>query len=175
MNKVKFTRVFILAVCVAVLFATVALADTSAVQVTAAQNDQVRQGELPEEQRGIDDELLEKQREINAYLFEQHKDEIAKMGFTVTHTAPADGYVEIGITPYKEEYAEYLYGIFGRDMVKVVEGQQAQLYTTDAATTVQTQELSETNSYAVIIAVAGAIVVVAGAAFILHRRRVVNK
>ena len=51
-----------------------------------------------------------------------------KCGFKVcgvTHTGPRDGFIEIGITPYSEEYAGYLYGIFGSDMVKVVEGQQA--------------------------------------------------
>lgn len=73
----------------------------------------------------ISDEMLKKQSEIDQYLFEQHKEEIAGMGFSVTHTAPTDEYVEIGITPFNEENAEYLYKAFGRDMVKVVEGMQA--------------------------------------------------
>ncbi len=50
-----------------------------------------------------------------------------KSGFKVSRYPyrPRDGFIEIGITPYSEEYAGYLYGIFGSDMVKVVEGQQA--------------------------------------------------
>ncbi|MDD3840694.1 MAG: hypothetical protein PHP06_09025 [Clostridia bacterium] len=35
-------------------------------------------------------------------------------------------YVEIGIMPYNQENAEYIYDILGRDRVKVVEGQQAE-------------------------------------------------
>jgi hypothetical protein len=43
----------------------------------------------------------------------------------VTHTGPQNDYVEIGITPYNDANANYLYGIFGKDMVKIVEGQPA--------------------------------------------------
>jgi len=75
--------------------------------------------------------VFQKQSEINQYVFEQHKQEIGAKGFTVTHTGPMDAYVEVGITPYSEENAKYLYGIFGGDMVKVVEGQQAVLLAAD--------------------------------------------
>jgi hypothetical protein len=75
-----------------------------------------------------------KQSEIDKYLFEDHADDIAALGFAVTHTAPMDAYVEIGITPYTEENADYLYGIFGSDMVKVVEGEQAVLLTGNEST-----------------------------------------
>lgn len=75
--------------------------------------------------------VYQKQREIDQYVFEQHKQEIEAKGFTVTHTGPMDAYVEVGITPYTQENADYLYGIFGRDMVKVVEGQQAVLLAAD--------------------------------------------
>jgi hypothetical protein len=71
------------------------------------------------------EELYQKHREIDKYVFEDHAAEIRLQGFGVTHTGPRDGFIEIGITPYSEEYAGYLYGIFGSDMVKVVEGQQA--------------------------------------------------
>jgi|GEM_PF-5145026 len=77
-----------------------------------------------------DDPMVLKQREIDRYLFEEHRAEIEQQGFTATHTAPADGYVEIGITPYNEANADYLYEIFGRDEVKIVEGQQAVLLST---------------------------------------------
>lgn len=33
----------------------------------------------------------------------------------------------MGITPFVESHAEYLYGVLGRDMIRVVDGQQAYL------------------------------------------------
>lgn len=75
--------------------------------------------------REIKEEIFQKQREIDKYLFEDHAEAILKKGFSVTHTGPFDGYVEIGITPYSEENAKYLYDIFGKEQIKVVEGQQA--------------------------------------------------
>jgi hypothetical protein len=102
--------VCVAAVCVA--FAVVALADNG----------------------GAAQEVLNKQRQIDKYLFEDHADDIAVLGFTVTHTAPMDTYVEIGITPFTRENADYLYGAFGSDMVKVVQGEQAVLLTGEAST-----------------------------------------
>ncbi|MHB8072735.1 MAG: hypothetical protein ACYDGZ_03015 [Desulfosporosinus fructosivorans] len=42
----------------------------------------------------------------------------------MTHTGPISNFLEIGIESYNETNAEYLYKIFGKDMVKVVQGQQ---------------------------------------------------
>lgn len=70
-------------------------------------------------------ELLELQWQIDRYVFYENAGKIAEAGFTVTHTAPVDGVVEIGILPFSEEKAEFLYEIFGWDKVKVVEGIQA--------------------------------------------------
>ncbi|MET3695752.1 LPXTG-motif cell wall-anchored protein [Bacillus oleivorans] len=78
--------------------------------------------------------ILEKQAEIDQYLFVDHLDEIEEMGIHVTHTSPVDTYVEIGISPYSDEHAEYLTEIFGAEFVKVVEGQQAVTLTTGADT-----------------------------------------
>lgn len=71
--------------------------------------------------------LLEKQSQIDKYIFEEHAGEIKQKGFKVTHTGQANGYVEIGITPFNKENADYLYKIFGDDIVKVVKGEQAVL------------------------------------------------
>lgn len=73
--------------------------------------------------------ILNKQSEIDQYVFEEHIEEIENKGFTVTHTSSLEEYVEIGITPFNEENEQYLYSIFGKDQVKVVEGQQAELFT----------------------------------------------
>jgi len=74
--------------------------------------------------------LIQKQQEIDQYLFSNHAAEVAQRGFKVTHTGPRDSYIEIGITPFSEKNAQYLYEIFGQDLIKVVEGQQAVLLET---------------------------------------------
>ncbi|MEL1136072.1 hypothetical protein AAC978_12880 [Desulfitobacterium sp. THU1] len=70
-------------------------------------------------------DLLKLQREIDQFVFDQHRGEFAEKGFSVTHTGPMADYVEIGIQPYSEANAIYLYGMFGKEKVKVVEGQFA--------------------------------------------------
>jgi hypothetical protein len=68
--------------------------------------------------------MIEKQKEIDHFIFEEKKDELTQKGITVTTTTPLENQVEIGITPFTEENANYFYKAFGRDVVKVVEGVQ---------------------------------------------------
>ena len=75
----------------------------------------------------INEGILKKQQEIDKYLFESNSSDIAKKNFKVTHTGPFEDYVEIGIIPYSKENAEYLYNIFGDEIIRVVEGIQAEL------------------------------------------------
>jgi hypothetical protein len=123
MLKSKYAKAFIFSICLTLLSSGTALAKSGEVKTTSVQA----------QQTSSESELLQKQQEIDKYVFEQHKEDIAKKGFTVTQTGPIDGYVEIGITPYSEENANYLYEIFGRENVKVVEGIQAT--TLDISTT----------------------------------------
>lgn len=75
---------------------------------------------------GIDPAVLAKQREIDAYVFgTEGSEELAKLGFKATYTAPVGDRVEIGILPYEESHAEFLYEKFGRDQIVVVEGFEA--------------------------------------------------
>ena len=75
---------------------------------------------------GIDPAVLAKQREIDAYVFgTEGSKELAGRGFKATHTAPSGDRVEIGILPYEESHAEFLYEKFGRDQIVVVEGFEA--------------------------------------------------
>lgn len=76
----------------------------------------------------VSEEITNLQIEIDRYLFTKHSEDISKRGFKVTHTVPTEEYVEIGIEPYSEENAEYLYSLFGKDKIKVVEGEQVILY-----------------------------------------------
>jgi len=110
---------------------------------------------LVDEPKFISNEILQRQSEIDKYLFEEYAEEINKKDFIVTYTGPFDDYIEIGITPYNEENAMYLYSILGEDKVKVVEGQQAELYTTSLAsdaidiavtTSIESDQTPESNT-----------------------------
>lgn len=120
MKSLKFAKGLILGMCITLLSTTTIFADTGGGQSAVIQA----------QEEGPDSSLLEKQGKIDQYLFGQYADEIATKGFKVAYTAPVDNIVEIGITPYNEGNAEYLYGIFGRDTVRIVEGEQAVLFTT---------------------------------------------
>jgi hypothetical protein len=70
--------------------------------------------------------VLDLQAEVDNFLFVEHNAKLAELGITVTHTSPtADGYVEIGITPYREADAAYLIEQLGADRVRVIEGTKA--------------------------------------------------
>lgn len=60
-----------------------------------------------------DDAMVQKQQEIDKYVFEQHKKDFEEKGITVTNTGVIDNYVKVGITPYNEENAAYIYELFG--------------------------------------------------------------
>ena len=142
MIKPKLFIAFIAIICLALLSSGTALAAGVGRDTPAYQEMQLIDmgldtpvSDLTPEDRAVDigwrqlgypsEESYHKHREINKYVFEDYAEEIRLQGFGVTHTGPRDGFIEIGITPYSEEYANYLYRILGSDMVKVVEGQQA--------------------------------------------------
>lgn len=78
----------------------------------------------------VDNKMYEKQAEIDKFLFEENAKKIAEMGFKITHTVALDHYIEIGITPYSDANADYLYEALGKDTIKVVEGDQAVIFKT---------------------------------------------
>ena len=80
------------------------------------------------------EDTLKKQKEIDQYVFTDHADELYKMGFKVVYTGPSEDVVEIGIAPYQEKFAQFLYEKFGKDNIVVVESEEAYLYTTMEAT-----------------------------------------
>lgn len=73
--------------------------------------------------------LFEKQKEIDQYLFVDYAKEIEKMGFKVIYTGVSDSYVEVGITPYSDKNVDYLHGIVGNELVKIVDTEEAVIYT----------------------------------------------
>lgn len=118
MVGLRFVKNFAVAICLTLFLTGAAFANAGVSPDTPVSNSDQN---VPQ----ISAELLEKQREIDKYLFETHVKEISDKGIIVTHTGPIGDYVEIGITPYNEANAEFFYETFGREMVKVVEGQQA--------------------------------------------------
>jgi hypothetical protein len=126
----------------------------------------------------IDEGILNKQIEINQYVFNQYKDKISEKGFEVTHTAPFKDYVEIGIIPYNEENAKYLYSILGRDMVKVVEGQQVTImdgqevsYEAEIYATTAINEDKEKSSELILPVVILSICVLCGGTIFMKRKK----
>lgn len=79
--------------------------------------------------------LNAKQAEIDQYLFTDHAKDIEAKGILVNYTAVSEDAVEIGITPFNEENANYFYDIFGKDGIKVVEFDQSVIYETTVAMT----------------------------------------
>jgi hypothetical protein len=81
----------------------------------------------------VNEEMYKKQGEIDKYLFDEHKDEIAAKGITVTHTVAGKDFVEVGITPFSKENEDFIYKALGTEQVKVVEGTQAIAYAAGSA------------------------------------------
>lgn len=73
-------------------------------------------------------ELYAKQSEIDRSLFTDHAKGIEEKGFMINYTAVSGDVIEIGISPYSEENANYLYELLGDTDVKVVEFDQSIIY-----------------------------------------------
>lgn len=139
MIRSKLMKVLFISACV------VTFTSTSPILASAAEVQ--GQSAAYEGSQQIDNKLYEKQQEIDRYVFEDHAKEIEGMGFQVTSTFAAENYVEIGITPYSEANAEYLYKAFGKEQVKVVKGEIAVLLNEDTVTMqAPDSEVSNTNA-----------------------------
>jgi hypothetical protein len=121
MIRSKLLKGLALGLCMSVLYTGVAFAQSEGV---------ASQGFVGQEISAEDSALYDKQSEIDQYVFVDHAKEIEKKGFSIVYTGVADSKVEIGITPFSEENADYLYDIFGKDAVKVVASEAAVLYAT---------------------------------------------
>jgi hypothetical protein len=124
MFKTKMVKAVMLGLCLSAMTAGSAWASTTAVSLP------VKGEALSEDTKA----LYAKQKEIDLYVFADHVDEIAAKGFEINYTGVSDTYVEIGIAPYTDKNANYLYDLFGKDIVKVVEAQDNTLYTITAET-----------------------------------------
>lgn len=137
MIKSKFAKAFILSIALTLISAAaVSAAETgsssqgyagSATEVEIAADSVSADGAAssPAMISPVNEKIYKKQIEIDAKLFDQHRGDLEKRGITVTHTFPAEKYIEIGILPLNKENSEYLYEILGKDGIKLVDGKIA--------------------------------------------------
>ena len=207
MFKSKLVKSMVIGMCFTILSAGVAFAAEDIVEPVKAQDGEAQILMAQDEQSEGYKAALEKQKEIDKYLFVEHADEIKQQGFTVTYTGPTETYVEIGITPFSEENADYLYEIFGKEGVNVVEDQQAvlltgahdeeiftttiaiddeintttaavdndEIYTTTSAELAENEESNSSPSSTPWIYALGAVVLLGGSAFVIHKQKAAGK
>jgi hypothetical protein len=122
MIKKNLLKTAMLGLCIATLYSGSAYA-TLAEPVSAGTE------EVSEETKA----LYAVQAEIDKVLFENNAKEIERLGFMVNYTGVVEDYIEIGISPYNEDNANYIYELVGKDGIKVVEFDQSILYATGVA------------------------------------------
>ncbi|MEG0772708.1 hypothetical protein [Clostridium sp.] len=164
-TKSKFFQALALSFCLIFVSSNTAFASDDTTKVLTAQNEITTTNQV----------LLEKQNEIDKYVFEDHSKEIADKGIQITHTGQVNNYVEVGITPYTKENADYLYNIFGTDKVKIVEGVKAQLMNESSTTTVAVDANQATSSKLnpIIFSLAG-LIGVGAISLIIYRKKVIK-
>lgn len=164
-KKSKFFKALALSFCLIFVSSNTAFASDDTTKVLTTQNEITTNDQV----------LLEKQNEIDKYVFEDHSKEIADKGIQITHTGQVNNYVEVGITPYTKENADYLYNIFGTDKVKIVEGVKAQLMNESSTTTVAVDANQATSSKLnpIIFSLAG-LIGVGAISLIIYRKKVIK-
>ncbi|ETI66739.1 hypothetical protein [Neobacillus vireti] len=118
--------------------------------------------------------MLEKQKEVDKIIFEDKKEELAEKGITVTHTAPLENTIEIGVQPYNEETIQYIIEFFGEKNVTVVDGgQQAVIMTANSNELLRDGGAPEESSSVLkpIYILAAIIVLCGGISVILIRKK----
>ena len=124
MKKSKILKALILGIFMSVMSSILVFAnDNEANRGVTDSSDSIVSVQVVNEEV-VDENILKKQEEINVLLFDQYKDEISQKGFQITNTSTFKEYVEVGILPYSDGSADYLYAILGKDMVKIIEGQE---------------------------------------------------
>ena len=89
--------------------------------------------------------LYAKQEEIDSILFKANAKEIEKRGFMINYTGVVEDYIEIGISPFNDENAKFIYELVGKDGIKVIEFDESILYATGAAPDVVTDADVDTD------------------------------
>jgi LPXTG-motif cell wall-anchored protein len=130
MFRAKILRALALGLCMSVLYTGAAFARSG-------------EGSSPSFAGMIEENsaMYEKQREIDQILFVDKAEEIAAQGIKIAFTVVAGDMVEVAVAPLTDESADYLYGILDKDLVKLVDAEEAQIYTTMAVDPAQAPEV----------------------------------
>lgn len=145
----------------------------------------------------FDSAIFDQLDKVNNLLFEVNAAKIEAKGLAIMSTAATATAVEIGILPYTEENAAYIYDIVGKDLISVVEGKEPELMATSGiavdpavqtgegeiiATAYGNEEASvkltgedikagRSASPIVILSIAGVIVLLGGTAYVLSNKK----
>ena len=117
-------------------------------------------------------DILQKQREIDQYLFEDNIVELEERGIFVSHTRPFEDTIEIGISPYTKDHADYLYNELGKENITVVNGENAEIFTTnqtESAVITDAEQQSSDSTYLWVYLIVA--VVVIGAGILLFKKK----
>ncbi len=87
--------------------------------------------------------LNAKQVEFDKILFEDNLKAIEDLGFMVNYTQVVEDYIEIGISPFSDANADFIYELVGKDGVKVVEFDQSIIYAGGIAQDSETDDAEE--------------------------------
>ncbi len=135
MFRAKLLKAIALGLCMSVLYTGAAYAQSTG-------------GSTPAFEGTVDAEgpLFDKQKEIDQILFVDMSKDIEAKGIKVVYTGVAGDNVEIGVASLTDEQADYLYGILGKDQVKLVPAEEAQIYTTMAVDPAQAPDAVPSDS-----------------------------
>lgn len=127
------------------------------------------------EETTVDEKMVEKQSEVDKKVFEEYQDELVDKEITITHTAPLEGYVEVGISPYNQKNANYVYELLGKDEIEVVEGDPSLMYTTNVVELgAEVEQEKQENFMIPVIIIAAGVVIVGGSAVFLIKKKAKN-
>lgn len=129
MIKNKAAKALIIGTCLMVSSMATVYADTTNVEVKPAIVQEVTDdSEMMTIQilsAADEDAMLQKQKEIDEFVFGAHRDELMKRDILITSTVVVGDVVEISIDKYDAKKADYLYEVLGKENVSVVAGEQA--------------------------------------------------
>lgn len=124
MTKTKMVKALLLGACFSLFFTGAAYASGGGTNGNTGKSTPAFEGATEENK-----ELLERQSQIDQFVFKDHAKEIEEMGFVVTHTGVVGDGVEVGISPYEETFVDYLKENLGKEQMNIVEGEVYMLYT----------------------------------------------
>lgn len=123
MIKTRLVKAFALGLCLS------ALSTGTAFAMEVSSPSSVGSEELSEELKV----LYSKQAEIDTLLFKDHAKELEEKGIFVNYTGVNVDVIEIGISEYSDDKANFIYEIVGKDQVKVVAFDESIIYASGVA------------------------------------------